>query len=60
MKCSVNLEEAGHSASATHKALSRLIVKPVLTAHPTEATRRTVLSLGRPVALLFERDHARR
>lgn len=53
------LKKQGHSASATHKALSRLIVEPVLTAHPTEATRRTVLSLQDRVALLLlERDHA--
>jgi phosphoenolpyruvate carboxylase len=56
------LREAGHGAGQVARALDELDVRPVLTAHPTEATRRTVLALQARVAdalLLRERAHAR-
>ncbi|HYW33401.1 MAG TPA: phosphoenolpyruvate carboxylase [Gemmatimonas sp.] len=53
------LREAGHSAANVRDALVRLDVRPVLTAHPTESTRRTLLSLQARVAdLLLARDEA--
>lgn len=49
----------GQSAEQVAGHLSQLHVRPVLTAHPTEATRRTVLSIQARVAeLLLERDGA--
>ncbi|MDQ3998421.1 MAG: phosphoenolpyruvate carboxylase [Gemmatimonadota bacterium] len=51
------LREAGHSADEVLDALARLDVRPVLTAHPTESTRRTLLSLQARVAdLLLARE----
>jgi phosphoenolpyruvate carboxylase len=51
------LREAGHSADEVLEAVARLDVRPVLTAHPTESTRRTLLALQARVAdLLLERD----
>jgi phosphoenolpyruvate carboxylase len=51
------LREAGHSADEVLHAVARLDVRPVLTAHPTESTRRTLLSLQARVAdLLLERE----
>ena len=47
------LRDAGHDAAAVEAALDRLDVRPVLTAHPTEATRRTVLDLQDRVAALL-------
>ena len=53
------LSDQGHSADTVLNAISDLSVRPVLTAHPTEATRRTVLSLqDRLARLLLERDRA--
>jgi phosphoenolpyruvate carboxylase len=53
------LKDRGHSAETVMDAISHVTVRPVLTAHPTEATRRTVLSLQDRVAqLLLERDQA--
>jgi phosphoenolpyruvate carboxylase len=53
------LREAGHSAQAVEDAIVRLDVRPVLTAHPTESTRRTLLALQARVAeLLLAREHA--
>lgn len=39
------LSDAGKTADEVRELLGNLEVRPVLTAHPTEATRRTVLSL---------------
>ncbi|MEO8194886.1 MAG: phosphoenolpyruvate carboxylase, partial [Gemmatimonadales bacterium] len=53
------LREAGHTASEVSAALECLRVRPVLTAHPTESTRRTLLSLQARVAdVLLERGSA--
>ncbi len=49
----------GLDAGRVRAALTELEVRPVMTAHPTEATRRTVLMLQARVArLLLERDAA--
>ena len=49
----------GHSAAEVEDALQRLDVRPVLTAHPTESTRRTLLSLQARVAdLLLAREES--
>ena len=51
------LRNAGHSADEVARAMARLDVRPVLTAHPTESTRRTLLALQARVAdLLLTRD----
>ncbi len=47
------LREGGHSADEVMDAISRLDVRPVLTAHPTESTRRTLLALQARVADLL-------
>ena len=47
------LREAGHDARMVAEAIARLDVRPVLTAHPTESTRRTVLALQARVAELL-------
>src|SRR5437870_4371475 len=39
------LREAGHGAEEVARALLTLDVRPVLTAHPTESARRTILDL---------------
>ncbi len=51
------LAAAGLSADEVRTLLGRLVVQPVLTAHPTEAKRRTVLTkLSRIGAFLAELD----
>ncbi|MEJ7809736.1 MAG: phosphoenolpyruvate carboxylase, partial [Gemmatimonadaceae bacterium] len=51
------LRAAGWSAGDVARAASRLDVRPVLTAHPTESTRRTLLALQARVAdLLLARE----
>jgi phosphoenolpyruvate carboxylase len=51
------LRAAGHGADEVRAALERLEVRPVLTAHPTEATRRTLLGLlARAGDALLERE----
>ena len=52
------LREDGHGAAAVADAIRRLAVRPVLTAHPTESTRRTLLSLQARVADLLLRREA--
>lgn len=51
------LRSAGRSAEEVGAAIERLEVRPVLTAHPTESTRRTLLALQARVAeLLLQRE----
>lgn len=53
------LEEEGRAPEAIEAALGALEIRPVLTAHPTESTRRTTLALlARVASALIERDHA--
>ena len=53
------LREAGHEAAAVAGALRTLDVRPVLTAHPTESARRTILDLQARLAEgLLARDGA--
>src|SRR5207244_2961043 len=53
------LREAGHGAEAVRGALRTLDVRPVLTAHPTESARRTILDLQARLAEgLLARDAA--
>ncbi|MDB4880772.1 MAG: Phosphoenolpyruvate carboxylase [Gemmatimonadetes bacterium] len=44
------LHREGHTAAAVEQAMLQLDVRPVLTAHPTESTRRTLLALQARVA----------
>jgi phosphoenolpyruvate carboxylase len=48
-----NLEAAGHDPPAIARALGGIEVEPVLTAHPTEAKRATVLEQHRALYLLL-------
>src|SRR5919199_6889405 len=51
------LKDAGRTADEVMEAIARLDVRPVLTAHPTESTRRTLLALQARVAdLLLARE----
>jgi phosphoenolpyruvate carboxylase len=51
------LRKAGHDAGRIEAAIRRVDARAVLTAHPTESTRRTLLGLQARVAdLLLERD----
>ena len=51
------LRDAGHSSDEIAAAIAQLDVRPVLTAHPTESTRRTLLALQARVAdLLLQRE----
>src|SRR5881397_1493286 len=53
------LREAGHRAEEVARALLTLDVRPVLTAHPTESARRTILDLQARLAEgLLARDGA--
>ncbi|AHG91597.1 Phosphoenolpyruvate carboxylase [Gemmatirosa kalamazoonensis] len=53
------LRESGRNAAEVARAVERLDVRPVLTAHPTESTRRTLLGLQARVAdLLLRRADA--
>src|SRR5690606_7311713 len=47
------LAEGGRTATQVAQDLAKLQVRPVLTAHPTESTRRTVLDLQARVADLL-------
>jgi phosphoenolpyruvate carboxylase len=52
------LKGQGHDAAAVGRAVLGLQVRPVLTAHPTESTRRTLLGLQARVAdALLARQH---
>jgi phosphoenolpyruvate carboxylase len=55
------LRDQGRDAGEVARALARVEVRPVLTAHPTEATRRTLLDLQARVAsgLLARHDAPR-
>ncbi|HYG88531.1 MAG TPA: phosphoenolpyruvate carboxylase [Azospirillum sp.] len=54
------LEEAGVGTDRLAEFLRHALVSPVLTAHPTEVQRKSILSLERKVAcLLDERDRTR-
>jgi phosphoenolpyruvate carboxylase len=56
----VSLGSAGNDLDAVASGLAQLRISPVLTAHPTEARRRTVLlALRRVYALLDDLDDAR-
>jgi phosphoenolpyruvate carboxylase len=51
------LDEAGVSAEELRRCLDTCLVSPVLTAHPTEVQRKSILSLQRKIASrLDERD----
>jgi phosphoenolpyruvate carboxylase len=53
------LHKSGREASEVERAMLELDVRPVLTAHPTESTRRTLLALQSRVAdLLLAREAA--
>jgi phosphoenolpyruvate carboxylase len=53
------LRDRGRTAQEVASAIGRLDVRPVLTAHPTESTRRTLLGLQARVAeLLLQRENA--
>jgi len=53
------LREAGFKARDIEQALARFHVSPVLTAHPTEVQRKSILDAERAIArLLAERDSA--
>jgi len=54
------LKERGLDADAVAQALAALEVQPVLTAHPTESTRRTVLSQQARIAAVLLRPDADR
>ncbi|MEM6674300.1 MAG: phosphoenolpyruvate carboxylase [Planctomycetota bacterium] len=54
------LADAGLDADTVEATLSEVLVEPVLTAHPTEATRRTILRKEQRIArVLLERFHRR-
>jgi phosphoenolpyruvate carboxylase len=53
------LRDAGRSADEVAAVLAKLAIRPVLTAHPTESARRTILTLqARVAARLLTRDSA--
>jgi len=52
-ECFVRLRESGMTFGAVMDLLSRVSVEPVLTAHPTESTRRTLLRQQQRIARLM-------
>ena len=54
----VGLAAAGRDRDDVAALVARIVISPVLTAHPTEARRRTILLAVRRIAALMERaDH---
>ncbi|MGH8808696.1 MAG: phosphoenolpyruvate carboxylase, partial [Noviherbaspirillum sp.] len=52
------LDDAGVSGAAVRKFFKDALIAPVLTAHPTEVQRKSILDAEREIArLLAERDH---
>lgn len=52
------LDEGGFSGSAVRNFFKDALISPVLTAHPTEVQRKSILDAEREIArLLAERDH---
>ncbi|HSG65939.1 MAG TPA: phosphoenolpyruvate carboxylase, partial [Gammaproteobacteria bacterium] len=49
----IRLKEAGIESAAVETLLGRICVEPVFTAHPTEATRRTLLRKQQNIAALL-------
>jgi phosphoenolpyruvate carboxylase len=51
------LRASGHTARSVAKALEHALISPVLTAHPTEVQRKSILDAERAIArILTERD----
>lgn len=57
-QCMSRLKDAGFDAAAVRRLIARLDVQPTLTAHPTEAKRRSVLDNLIKIAGLFEHHAA--
>ena len=54
----LNLQERGVSAKDALSAMSRVAVVPVLTAHPTQVQRKTILDLSRTLAHRLSLRHS--
>jgi phosphoenolpyruvate carboxylase len=49
-----SLKQAGHADSALHGALSNMVIAPILTAHPTEVRRKSVLDREAAIAAALD------